>query len=279
MNTIIRIAVSGFAFVAIPVSAAERIIEERSWTETFAVASPAPEVLVDNIWGNVTVVAGPAGEISLTVNERRAAPTQSLFDLSLQIMSLEIDADEAGLTVRVGDTERNWRQFNGCRGCRVDYQFTLQVPKDSIIDVGTVTDGRVEVSGIEGSVAARNVNGPIEVIGMRECRAFESINGAMSVSFASAPTRDCELETINGDITLGLPNDAGLDVAINVYNGRVVSDFDVDPLALPARVEEIEEQGRYRYRIEQPAGVRLHGGGPTFSFSSLNGDVRIKSNP
>ena len=101
----------------------------------------------------------------------------------------------------------------------------------------------------------------------------------MSVTFADLPTQDCDFETVNGDITLKLPDAVGLDAAISTFNGRIVSDFDVDPLAMPARVEETTEDGRYQYRIEQPAGVRLGDGGPTFSFSSLNGDIRITSNP
>ena len=61
-------------------------------------------------------------------------------------------------------------------------------------------------------------------------------------------------------------------------NGRTVSEIEVDPLALPARIEQVMQDGRYRYRIEQYAGVRLGTGGPTFSFTSLNGDIQIKKN-
>jgi hypothetical protein len=41
-------------------------------------------------------------------------------------------------------------------------------------------------------------------------------------------------------------------------------------------VEHRETGGRHHYRIEQAAGVRLAGGGPVFSVSSMNGDLRIQ---
>ena len=58
--------------------------------------------------------------------------------------------------------------------------------------------------------------------------------------------------------------------------GKVVSEFDLEPLALPARVEQRNEEGRFVYHIAQAAGIRLGKGGPTFSIESLNGDLRIR---
>jgi hypothetical protein len=54
--------------------------------------------------------------------------------------------------------------------------------------------------------------------------------------------------------------------------------FDVEPVTLPVKLERQEHDDRYGYRIEQPVGVRLGAGGPTFTFASLNGDVRIRKN-
>jgi hypothetical protein len=58
--------------------------------------------------------------------------------------------------------------------------------------------------------------------------------------------------------------------------GQVVSEFDLEPLALPAKVEQRNEDGHFIYRVAQAAGIRLGKGGPTFSIESLNGDLRIR---
>ena len=89
---------------------------------------------------------------------------------------------------------------------------------------------------------------------------------------------DCDVETINGDITLAFPNGSGLDVALDQFNGRMVSEFEVNPFSIPAIVEHTNNEDGHRYRIQQSAGLRLDGGGPRFSISSLNGDVRIRKN-
>ena len=104
------------------------------------------------------------------------------------------------------------------------------------------------------------------------------MNGALDVTFARAPAENCSIKTINGEITIGLPASAGLDAILSVTHGKIESDFDVEPIALPTTLETQESDARYSYRVEQRAGVRLGGGGPTFTFASLNGDVRILKN-
>jgi DUF4097 and DUF4098 domain-containing protein YvlB len=144
------------------------------------------------------------------------------------------------------------------------------------VDVSTVTDGGIDVAGTGGPVNASNVNGPVAARDLRDCAQIESVNGTVEVSFARSPSRDCSIKTINGDITLTVPGSAGLDAALSMMQGDVVSEFDLEPLALPATVEQRNEDGRFIYHIAQAAGIRLGKGGPTFSIESLNGDLRIR---
>ena len=262
----------------LPAWADEPVTEERTWTEVYPVTGAEPWLVISNIWGNVTVTAGMAGQITATVHEVRTAPDQSRFERSHESIYLEVDADPDGVSMLVGGPDRYWRRFDRCRGCRVDYQFEIAVPPDTRVDVGTVTDGRVDISGIRGPVTASNVNGPIDLESLHDCELIENVNGRIDLHFANVPGGDCSIETVNGDITMGLPDGTGMDMAFDLFNGRMVSEMDVDPLAMPATVERMEADGRFRYRIEQPAGVRLGAGGPRFTFSSLNGDIRIRRN-
>ncbi|MCW8924921.1 MAG: hypothetical protein OQJ84_01590 [Xanthomonadales bacterium] len=261
-----------------PVLAANRVEESRTWSERFAVTHAAPTLEISNIWGDVTVRTGNTGEISVTVSEYRSAPDQSRFERSQEYLKLNIEADENSVSMWVGHHDRNWHGHNPCRGCRVDYRFEIVAPADTLLDVGTVNDGRVEVSGITSVFNASNVNGPVSVSGLDNCTVLESVNGEVSASFAHAPDQDCNIETVNGDIELKLPEKAGLNVAMDLFNGRMKTEFQVDPLAIPARVEESRSDGHYRYRIDQAAGVSIAGGGPTFTISSINGDIRIQKN-
>jgi len=257
-------------------ASAQSVTESKVWTENFDVSGAEPTLRISNIWGTVRVRPGPAGQISVTVDENRSAPDQERFDRSLLVLNLDIQATDDEVSIVVGEPTRRWQRTDPCRGCRVDYQFDVTVPEGTKLELGTVLDGAIDVDGVAGTVNASNVNGPIRVRDVSNCESLESVNGELDVSFDRAPASDCDIETINGDINLSLPTGSGLDVALDQFNGRMVSEFDVDTLELPATVEKSTDEGGTRYRIQQSAGLRLDGGGPKFSISSLNGDVRIR---
>ena len=259
--------------------AAERVEKSKTWTETFPVRSDNPSLKIDNIWGDVNVRPGKSGEILVTIAEHRSAPDQRRFDRSLETLDLNIEADDSGVDLYVGNHDRDWRGRNNCRGCEVNYQFDVVVPLDTYLDVSTVNDGDIDIAGIKGNVSADNVNGSIAVAGMYNCDELNSVNGEVDLAFKKKPGENCDISTINGDITLTLPKDTGIDVAMDLFNGHMLTQLPVDPLSLPAKVEHTEKNGRHQYRIEQHAGVRIGAGGPIFTISSMNGDIRIqKSN-
>jgi len=270
------LAASAGTAIAAPVT------EEQSWTETYAVTGSAPRLEVSNIWGSVHVHVGPPGRITASVMERRIAPDQARFERSQEILKLEVEADASGVSFLVGERSAQWQQRNGCHDCRVDYQFDIEVPPDAVVDVGTVMDGKVEIQGVAGTIRASNVNGPISVADVRECDAISSVNGPITMGYSHAPLQDCRIETVNGDVTLVLPIDTGLDVRLDLFNGEASSELPVwpfEPFELPATVEQIVEDSRARYRIQQMAGMRIGAGGPTYSIASINGDLRIRKRP
>ena len=254
--------------------------EDVEWTETFPVDGNAPSLTLSNIWGNVSVRRGPVGTITVSVVGRVTAPDENRLERAREIYAIEVEADADAVEVLVGrwDSQR-WRH-DPCRGCRAEYRFDVVVPEGAVIDVGTVNDGHVEVAGISGPVTAHNVNGPILLSGLSSCANVEAVNGDVELEFRRDPGDACRVDTVNGDITVRVPGGADLDLSLELFNGRIVSDFDVAPLALPAVVEESGDgNGNREYRISQAAGLRIGRGGPLFTIASLNGDVRIQKNP
>lgn len=259
--------------------AAPAATEHRAWTQSYPVDGAAPHLHVRNVWGSVQVHSGPPGEIRVTVDEVRSAPTAQLFARALVDLKLDVQADAHGVSMVVGDREERWQSFNHCPGCRVDYQFRIQAPPGAIVNVGTVMDGKVQVEGIAGTVSASNVNGPVSIDGLRNCAAINTVNGPIKMAFSQAPSADCSIETINGDITLNVPGDSGIDLSLDLFNGEVSSELPIGPFALPATVEQVVDEGRTRYRVQQLAGLRVGAGGPVYAIKSMNGDVRVKRNP
>jgi hypothetical protein len=256
---------------------AERIVEQKNWRQAYVVAAGQPKLVVQNIWGNVRVRAGAVGQIVVEASEKRSAETAEAFEKSKEQLRLQIETSADGVSLVVTHPERRDR-VDVCQGCSLEYQFEITVPADAVIDVRTVTDGRVDVTGIRGPVAAGNVNGAVAVSGLTECSSIESVNGTLEVTFARTPAKDCKLKTINGEITVGLPAGAGMDAILDLGHGQIESDFDVDAMTLPVKVEKRQEQDHWSYRVQKSTGLRVGAGGPTFTFASLNGDVRILRN-
>lgn len=275
MNRII-LAAGSLAWLANPSFAGERVEQRETWTESFPVTVTKPKLTIENIWGDVRVRPGDTGEIVVTITEQRSAPDQERFDRSLETLNLTTDSDENGVAFHVGNRDGHWHGRDLCRNCRVDYRFDVRVPADTQLDVSTVNDGEINISGIAGLFSAANVNGPITASGVHDCSDLNNVNGQVSIGFAAPPDQNCTIETVNGDITLTLPERSNFDLAMNLFNGRMLTELPVDPLALPARVEHIESDGRNQYRIEQKAGLRFGAGGPQFTISSMNGDIRIQ---
>jgi len=275
MNRITRL-VGSILFIFSTGAVAERVEKSETWTETFEVGTDKPSLDIDNIWGDVNVRPGRPGEIRVTITEQRSAPDQRRFDRSLETLPLNIESDDRHVILYVGRQARNWRGRNNCRGCEVNYRFDAAVPPGTVLDVKTVNDGDIDITGIKGSVSADNVNGSIAVTRVQNCGELNTVNGQVDVDFLTRPDESCNISTINGDITLRLPGDTDMDVAMDMFNGRMWTQIPVDPLALPAKVEHIEKNGRHQYRIEQYAGVRIGDGGPVFTIKSMNGDIRIQ---
>ena len=173
--------------VAASASAMEPVSESRSWTETYAVSGTAPLLYVNNVWGSVQVRPGSAGEIRVSIDEVRSAATDELLARSKTVLPLVINADAAGVSIEVGDRKDGWNFHNRCIKCRVDYQFVIEAPPGSIIDVSTVMDGKIDVSGITGPVSASNINGPVRVSDIAGCEKIHSVNGPIRLGFTSVP--------------------------------------------------------------------------------------------
>jgi hypothetical protein len=260
------------------VTTALAAVEERnSWSETFAVQDQAPTLVIENIWGDVVVRPGQGGRIVVNITEHRSAPDSATFAQSQELLRLETEASEAGVSLRVNTPEWRRGRDRDCRHCRVEYRFEVEVPVDTRLDISTVNDGRVDIAGVQGPVTAANVNGPVSVSGLTDCARVNSVNGEITLRYQGKPGHACEIETVNGDISLSVPAGTGLDVAMDLFNGRLLTTLPVDALGLPATVQHSESGGRHQYRIEQLSGVRIGAGGPTYRIATLNGDVRIQN--
>lgn len=247
-----------------------------SFTQVYEVTTKTPALEVSNIWGDVRVRPGKAGQIVVSVKEDRRAANQRNFDRSLELIQLNVEADDDSVYLRVGNPEERWSQTNQCRDCRVEYQFDIEVPPDAVLDVSTVNDGAIDVSSIRGVVNAGNVNGPVYVESIQNCQEIRTVNGPVNVSFAVAPRKDCSFMTVNGDVTVTVPSDGALEVSADLFNGDIYSEFTVEPMSRATEVERVNKKGKNKFVLKKSSGFRIGTGGPLYSVKSMNGDLSIR---
>ena len=64
------------------------------------------------------------------------------------------------------------------------------------------------------------------------------------------------------------------DLRLKTFNGGMYTDFDTTTLPALTPVTE-RKAGKFVYKADRAAGVRVGSGGPELRFETLNGDIRI----
>ena len=105
----------------------------------------------------------------------------------------------------------------------------------------------------------------------------ESVNDTIEISFASLdPDNASSMESINGDLILGIPEGTGVTVQLDTSRGEIYSDFEVEVLPSERVVERDDDEDGVSIYIESVIVAKINGGGPTVRMKTLHGDLNIR---
>jgi hypothetical protein len=161
-------------------------------------------------------------------------------------------------------SRENWcgpgESHNNTDNNDVNVEFTIRVPA-GVRFTGATVNGDVLVESLKSDVRAETVNGSIEVSTTGYAEA-ETVNGSIHAAMKSAdwPTR-LDFHTVNGGITLELPDNISADVEAQTVNGDVSTDF---PLMVHGRFGPRRVTGK------------IGNGGPILSLETVNGSIRLR---
>ena len=226
-----------------------------TWTRSYPLAAGARLELLNT---NGRISAEPsAGETVELVAERIAK--SSTDEAALELMK-QLDMREEVSDSRVRVEVRAPRSF-GVSGFEV--RWTVKVPKGVVVDLRT-TNGRVSLNGLQGEVHASTVNGGVEGRGLAvSILEATTVNGGVDVELTGPlnSTGNIALESVNGGVSLALPEGSQASVTARVTNGGINTsglDFQVTG-----------EQTRRRFE------GTLNGGGARVTLQTTNGGVRV----
>ena len=174
---------------------------------------------------------------------------------------------------------RNWNWNNNCKW-DPDYEFQfdykVRVPKNTMIEVGTINQGDVTVRNVKGSIQANNINGSITLDGIANDVEANTINGEMNLTYAQNPTGESKFHSLNGDINAHFQKGLSADLFFETFNGELFTNLD-NFKALPVELKkEVKKEKGIAYKIGGKSGFRVGSGSAQLDFQTFNGNVYIK---
>jgi DUF4097 and DUF4098 domain-containing protein YvlB len=120
-------------------------------------------------------------------------------------------------------------------------------------------NGSVSAADVEGPVEVNGINGKVDIAGASGSAEFHGINGNISVGLKQLD-KGIDIHGINGNIELRLSEGVNADLETHGMNGSVISD-------LPNVVVDKKTYGSYSAQIGK--------GGNSISASGINGNIRL----
>jgi len=152
---------------------------------------------------------------------------------------------------------------NNVHGDRTKVNFTVKLPNNLRFS-GQSINGEVKAEELSRFVRATSVNGSIHV-STKSWAEAETVNGSVEVAMGSADWNGkLKIETVNGSITLKMPDDFNADVSFRSVNGNLTTDF---PLTVKGTMGG---WGGHR------ADGRIGNGGRDLQVETVNGSVRLE---
>jgi DUF4097 and DUF4098 domain-containing protein YvlB len=211
-------------------------------------------ISLSNVNGAVHIAAWDRNEVQ--VDAVKSATTKG----ALNEAEIVIDASSGSISIRTRYPDHSGRRETA------SVEYTLKVPRRSRLHAIDVVNGAVDVSGISGDVKISSVNGPVTAKNLAGGEArLSTVNGRLEASFDKLPgASSIALDTVNGSISLAIPDQSNADFHASTVHGRISSDFGV---------QSAHSHGHGGSLTGQIGG----GAGAHIKLSSVNGGIRILS--
>lgn len=246
---------------------------------TVPLSSPSqPATLkVHLITGSITVTPGSGSQVVIESESRRERGPRRQ-DRNVPPGMHRIDGGGYGFTA---EEDHNvvmiGQDLAGMAGGAVS--LAIQTPVNTSVELSTINGGHIDVTGLTGNFDVQNTNGSITLMNVSGAVSANTINGALTVSLDKVtPDKPMSFASMNGKVDITLPGDTKAKLRFKTTFGAVYSDFDVktEPDNSKPVVEDSRGQGgKYRIRMDRSFVGSINGGGPEYSFQTMNGSILI----
>lgn len=250
-----------FALLATTLVATPALSQD-SWNWRKAVAA-GKTLEIKGINGDIRAVAATGNEVEVLA--RKSARRSDLESVTIKVVE-----HAGGVTICAMYPTPRGKQENECqpgRGGRmnnnnndVEVVFEVRVPR-GVAFTGRTVNGSIRATGMTADVVGTTVNGSVRVATTGLAGA-STVNGEVDVTMGRANwSNELDFSTVNGSITLTMPENVSADVEASTVNGSFDSDW---PMTV---------RGKFGpKRIRGQIGT----GGRELTLSTVNGNIDLR---
>ncbi|RYU79766.1 DUF4097 family beta strand repeat-containing protein [Hymenobacter persicinus] len=155
--------------------------------------------------------------------------------------------------------------------------FTIKVPRQFSLQIGTVNDGNITVDNVSGELEVSNVNGSIQLTDVAGSAVLNTVNGSVVARFTDVtPNAPMAFSSVNGKIDVTFPAKAKTAVKLKSEHGDIYSDFDLTVDGGAPKVTRTAKDGTYRVNVDNWTYGKINGGGAEVMMKTLNGNIYIR---
>jgi len=258
-------------------------------------------IYLENVSGNIEAKSWTRAEVEVKALIRVKAGDVKEAEAILGKVEILIDKASNKISIEVDYPKKAggsglWNLLFGRGKPVVSISFWLTVPKISDLDMNT-TNGKVEISDIEGKVLSRSTNGSVyvrNVVGSTESKTTngnisavdlrgdavakttngkinmrridgnvnaKSTNGKIYAEIVGMTNgKDMEFVTTNGSVTVLLPKNINADLEAKTKNGKIYTEY---PITMAGEISKKHITGK------------INDGGPLIYIETTNGGIEI----
>jgi len=241
-------------------------LDEFRWSGRVA---PGKSVEIKGLSGDISAEPAAGNEIEVVAN--KTARRSDSAAVKIQVVE-----HAGGVTICAIYPNEDPTQINACepgvgngshssgtRGVRnndVRVDFAVRVPP-GVGFIGRTVNGEIKAASLSGNIISHTVNGSIRISTSGYAEA-NTVNGEILASLGNGDwPSSLQFKTVNGGITLDLPQGLSAQVTADTFNGEISSDFQLSALG---------EVSRKHLR------GTIGNGGRELVLKTLNGSINLR---
>ena len=240
-------------------------------TETIVRVFPLPsegDISISNVNGQIQIEAWDKDSVRVSAEKIIRASSKEKAQEYLKELKIEFETESDFLSIKPifpKHTGEGWNFFDWLFGTgsriRATVNFHLWVPRQSSIESSSV-NGSTRITGTTGEIDTKGTNGRLLFKDVCGDISGETVNGSISARILNGGSlNSLVLKTINGSITIELPETAGGHIVLKTVNGSIESDFPIEFTGKISRHKMKGHFGKGHSRVE---------------LTTINGAIRVR---